>query len=85
MEPELQTVTEIVPIEVKEEAVEMSIAEGLASTDVAKIKAARGTAKGQVTKNVNILQDNLVVENDKFLYDEIDDKMVQEYSVTRCF
>ena len=73
MEPELQTVTEIVPIEVKEEAVEMSIAEGLASTDVAKIRAARGAAKGQVTKNVNILQDNLVVEDDKFLYDEIDD------------
>ena len=56
----------------------MSIAEGLASTDVAKIKAARGAAKGQVTKNVNILQDNLVVENDKFLYDEIDDKKVEE-------
>ena len=51
----------------------MSIAEGLASTDVAKIRAARGAAKGQVTKNVNILQDNLVVEDDKFLYDEIDD------------
>ena len=45
MEPELQTVTEIVPIEVKEEAVEMSIAEGLASTDVAKIKAARSSQR----------------------------------------
>ena len=56
----------------------MSIAEGLASTDVAKIRAARGAAKGQVTKNVNILQDNLVVEDDKFLYDEIDDIKVQE-------
>ena len=55
----------------------MSIAEGLASTDAAKIKAARGAAKGQVTKNINILQDSLVIEDDKFLHDEIDDDMVQ--------
>ena len=40
MESELQIVSEIVPIKVKEEAIEISIAEGLASTDVAKIKAA---------------------------------------------
>ena len=55
----------------------MSIEEGLASTDVAKIRAARGTAKGQVTKNVRNLKDELVVENDKFLFDEIDEDMVQ--------
>ena len=55
----------------------MSIAEGLASTDAAKIKAARGAAKGQLTKNINILQDSLVIEDDKFLHDEIDDDMVQ--------
>ena len=55
----------------------MSIEEGLASTDVAKIRAARGAAKGQVTKNIRNLKDELVVENDKFLFDEIDENMVQ--------
>ena len=55
----------------------MSIEEGLASTDVAKITAARGAAKGQVTKNIRNLKDELVVENDEFLFDEIDEDMVQ--------
>ena len=55
----------------------MSIEEGLASTDVAKIRAARGAAKGQVTKNVRNLKDELVVENDEFLFDQIDEDMVQ--------
>ena len=62
----------------KEEEVEMSIEEGLASTNVATIRAARGAAKGQVTKNVRSLQDKLVVEGSKFLFDEIDDDKVQE-------
>ena len=56
----------------------MSIDEGLASTDVAKVRAARGAAKGQVTKNIRNLRDELVVEDSKFLFDEIDEKMVQE-------
>ena len=56
----------------------MSIEEGLASTDVAKVRAARGAAKGQVTKNIRNLRDELVVEDSKFLFDEIDEKMVQE-------
>ena len=56
----------------------MSIAEGLASTDVAKIRAARGAAKGQVSKNIRSLRDKLVVDNSKFLFDEIDESMVQE-------
>ena len=47
----------------------MSIEEGLASTDVAKITAARGAAKGQVTKNIRSLKDKL--------FDEIDEDMVQ--------
>ena len=55
----------------------MSIEEGLASTDVAKITAARGAAKGQVTKNIRNLKDKLVIEDDKFLFDEIDEDMVQ--------
>ena len=55
----------------------MSIEEGLASTDVAKITAARGAAKGQVTKNIRSLKDKLVIENGEFLFDEIDEDMVQ--------
>ena len=55
----------------------MSIEEGLASTDVAKITAARGAAKGQVTKNIRSLKDKLVIENNKFQFDEIDENMVQ--------
>ena len=57
----------------------MSIEEGLKSTDVAKIKAARGIAKGQVTKNVNYLRDQLVIEEGKFVFEEIDDNKIQEY------
>ena len=56
----------------------MSIKEGLESTDVAKIKAARGTAKGQVTKHCKNLQRDLVQEDNKFLLDEIESEEVQE-------
>ena len=56
----------------------MSIKEGLESTDVVKIKAARGTAKGQVTKHCKTLQTDLVKDNDKFLFDEIESDEVQE-------
>ena len=56
----------------------MSIKEGLESTDVAKIKAARGTAKGQVTKYCKNLQEDLVKDDDKFLLDEIESDEVQE-------
>ena len=57
----------------------MSIKEGLESTDVAKIKAARGTAKGQVTKYCNNLQADLVKDDDdKFLLEEIESDEVQE-------
>ena len=56
----------------------MSIKEGLESTDVAKIKAARGTAKGQVTKCCKNLQTDLVKDDDKFLLDEIEYDEVQE-------
>ena len=56
----------------------MSIKEGLESTDVVKIKAARGTAKGQVTKYCKNLQEDLVKDDDKFLLDEIESDEVQE-------
>ena len=45
---------------------------------MAKIKAARGTAKGQVTKFCKNLQTDLVKEDDKFLLDEIESDEVQE-------
>ena len=57
----------------------MSLEEGIKSTDVATIKAARGIAKGQVTKNVNYLRDQLVIEEGKFVFEEIDDNKIQEY------
>ena len=56
----------------------MSIKEGLESTDVVKIKAARGTAKGQVTKYCKNLQEDLVKDVDKFLLDEIESDEVKE-------
>ena len=56
----------------------MSIEEGLKSTDVAKIKAARGTAKGQVTTNTTELRNALVVKDGKYLVNEIDENLVQE-------
>ena len=56
----------------------MSIEEGLESTDVVKIKQARQTAKGQVTKNCNKLQAYLLKEENKFLLDEIEYDEVQE-------
>ena len=57
----------------------MSLDEGIKSTDVGTIKAARGIAKGQVTKNVTYLRDGLVIEDGKFLFTEIDDKKIQEH------
>ena len=56
----------------------MSIDEGLASSDAAKIRAARGIAKGLVTKNINNVKIKLVVDDEKYLLNEIDDDMVKE-------
>ena len=56
----------------------MSIDEGLKSKDVFKIKAARGTAKGQVTCNITKLQKVLVVKDNKHLLNEIDETLVKE-------
>ena len=56
----------------------MSIEEGLKSKDVVKIKAARGTAKGQVTSNITKLRKVLVVKDNKFLLNEIDKNKAQE-------
>ena len=56
----------------------MSIEEGLVSTDVDKIKAARKTAKGQVTRKVSNLETDLLIDDGKFLLDEIDEENVQE-------
>ena len=57
--------TGIVPIEVEQEGVKMSIEEGLASTDADKVKAARRIAKGLVTKNINYVKIKLIVDNGK--------------------
>ena len=48
------------------------------STDVDKIKSARSIAKGQVTRKVSNLESELLIDNDKFLLDEINDDNVQE-------
>ena len=48
----------------------MSIKEGLLSTDVDKILAARGVAKDLVTRDITSLQDHLMVENGKFSMDK---------------
>ena len=56
----------------------MSIEDGLKSKDVVKIKAARGTAKGQVTSYVTKLRNVLVVKDNKYPLDEINKNMVQE-------
>ena len=54
----------------------MSIKEALGSTEPAKIRAGCGAAKGQVTKNLNKLREGLLVENDKFLHNKINEKVV---------
>ena len=54
----------------------MSIKEALGSTEPAKIRAGRGTAKVQVTKNLNKLKEGLLIESDEFLHDEINEKVV---------
>ena len=56
----------------------MSIEKGLVSTDVDKIRNARSTAKGQVTKKIQKFQEELLINDDKFLLDEIDDNEIQE-------
>ena len=56
----------------------MSIEEGLESTDVVKINAAREEAKDQVSKYIQSLQSNLVVKDGKYLFDEINENLVQE-------
>ena len=56
----------------------MSIEEGLKSTDVVKIKEARGRAKGLVTKYLKKLQADLLIEDNEFLLDEIKSDEVQE-------
>ena len=56
----------------------MLIKEGLESTDVVKIKAARGTAKGQATQYCKNLQADILKENTKFLLDEIESDKIQE-------
>ena len=56
----------------------MSIEEGLKSTDVVKIKEARGRAKGLVTKYSKKLQADLLIEDNEFLLDEIKSDEVQE-------
>ena len=57
----------------------MSLEEGIKSTDVGIIKAARGKAKGLVTRHVKNLRDSLVEEEGKFLFDVIDDNKIQEH------
>ena len=58
----------------------MSIEEGLVSTNVDKIRNARGIAKGRVIRIITNLQNALVVKDGKYLHvnDEIDEEMVQE-------
>ena len=62
----------------------MSVEEGLVSEDSEVIKKARGTAKGQVTNKINYLQNLLLKDDGKFLFDQIDRKDVQdEYSILK--
>ena len=55
----------------------MSVEEGFKSIDVEVIKEARGVAKGKVSKNIKSLKSALISETNKFLFDEIDEGMVQ--------
>ena len=55
----------------------MSVEEGFKSIDVEVIKEARGGAKGKVSKNIKSLKSALISETNKFLFDEIDEGMVQ--------
>ena len=56
----------------------MSIEEGLASADAAKIRAACRIAKGLVTKNIKDVNIKLVIDDGKYLFDEIDETKVGE-------
>ena len=52
--------------------------EGLSSTDVDVIKAARGTAKGKVTRNANTLESILTRDGDQFLLEDIDEERAEK-------
>ena len=56
----------------------MSVEEGLSSEDSEVIKKARGAAKGKVTNKINFLQNLLLKDDGKFLFDQIDRKDVQD-------
>ena len=49
------------------------------STDVDKIKAGWGIAKGQVTRNLTNIRNSLEIEEGKFVFKEIYDNKIQEY------
>ena len=55
----------------------MSVEEGLKSTDVEIIKAARGAAKGKVSKYVKALDKALFRDGEVFRLDEIDESRVE--------
>ena len=55
----------------------MSVEEGLLSVDAEVIKNARGVAKGKVTKYTRALSDALVLEDEKFIFQDIDDERVE--------
>ena len=55
----------------------MSVEEGLKSTDVEIIKAARGAAKGKVSKYVKALDKALFRDEEVFRLDEIDESRVE--------
>ena len=55
----------------------MSVEEGLLSVDAEVIKNARGAAKGKVTKYARALTDALILEDEKFVFQDIDDERVE--------
>ena len=55
----------------------MSVEEGLKSVDAEVIKNSRGVAKGKVTKYARALTEALILEGDKFAFQEIDDERVE--------
>ena len=55
----------------------MSVEEGLKSTDVEIIKAARGAAKGKVSKYVKALDQALFRDEEVFRLDEIVESRVE--------
>ena len=56
----------------------MSVEGGLLSEDSEVIRKALGTAKGKVTNKINYLQNLLLKDDGKFLFDQIDRKKVQD-------